>query len=758
MTPDSPVKPRLFQIMATTVVLAVVFLLIYSAIDEFRFAKDRFGVDIGVHEQGILIAHVANGLPADLAGLRAGDIVISLGGQPTPDLESLDPLIEAHPDRALPLDLIVLRDEQPVEIQLLPGVPPDVAGLLGQLVLVAAYLGLALLAARYRNQDLRARLLMLFVALIAIELALPAGYTLPPPLLQAMVLFWLMATGMQIALELHLVSLIPNRLPLVRQRPWLVPACYVFGFSVGLGLCLLALAQWNGLGAALPGFLLNAESLVLTAWAAGIAILLGYQAWRTQDPRGRNQALLVLIGLLPWTVYIFISVFWSGWGSLHRGWTEQIENLVLLFFPAAVFLAIFRYGLFDVENLVRRSLVFGSVAGLVLILLYTLLTAALPWITGLAGEQISVWLITALALIIGVLFRPLSIGIERLVERGLFPERRALRYRLIQIAAALSNQDDMKELVQRLANETQRALQLCWVAVVANDDTDRRLHAAASEALDENSRRDLIALLDTGSDIFTTLSQTQRPITIRRLSRRQPEAAGRLAQLGADVLMPLYFQNRMIGILCLSTKHNGELFVREELELLDLFSHQIAASFENLRLFRDAHYERLTGLMRREAVLRQLDIEFEHAVRHDHDLSLVMIDLDHFKVVNDTHGHLFGDQVLKRVAKAMQDSIRTADALGRYGGEEFLLVLPNTGPEGAMKLADKLRRAVSVLRFHPSGSKPTQVTVSIGIASLSANQMDQAGLPESLLASADRALYQAKNSGRDQVIASTSFS
>jgi diguanylate cyclase (GGDEF)-like protein len=758
MTPETqPLAQRLFPITVTLVVALVLFLLAFSAIDEIRFAKERFGIDIAPHDQGLLIADVVPDFPADQAGIRSGDVLVRLGDQSTPDLDTLNALIEAWPLPDEPLQLFMLRNDELLEIRLQPGVPPDIAGLLAQLVLVSAYLGLALLAARYRHQDLRARLLMTFVALVAIELALPAGYTLPVILLQAMVLFWLMATGVQIALELHLVSLIPSRLPLLKQQRWLVPGYYLLGLGIGISLCALTLLQWYGLGERLPGFLASADSLVLTAWAAGIALLLGYQIWRTQDPRGRNQALLVLIGLLPWAVYIFVSVFWSGWGSLNRSWTEQVENLVLLFFPAAVFVAIFRYGLFDVENLVRRSLVFGSVAVLVLILLYTLLTGALPWLIEVLGMDIGVWLITALALLTGILFRPLRNGIERLVEKGLFPERRALRHRLIQIAGALSNQDDMNELVKRLAEETQRALRLDWVTVVAIDDSDRRLHEASSDRLSEAAHQTLVKLLDTGSAVFANLSQTQRPTTTRRLARRQPEAAEALASLGADVLVPLFFQNRMIGILCLSHKLNGELFRREELELLDLFSHQIAASFENLRLFKDAHYERLTGLMRREAVLRQLDIEFEHAARHDHELAVLMIDLDHFKSVNDAHGHLFGDQVLRRVAETMQESIRAADALGRYGGEEFLLVLPNTNAEGALKLAEKLRRAVSSLRFHPAAGPPVKITVSIGVGSLRADQMALPGLPDALLASADSALYQAKSGGRDRIVVSESF-
>ncbi|MFU8830585.1 MAG: diguanylate cyclase [Wenzhouxiangella sp.] len=739
-----------FYAAAGLILTLIVFLLAWSAIDEVRFSSERIGVSIALHEQGLEISGVAAGLPAEQAGLRPGDIVVELGGRPLADFTSYDEVMSAR-DPGVPVELRVLRDDETVDLSLLPGTTPDIGRLLTQLILVGAYLGLGVLAARYQHQDLRARLLMIFVTLVAIEMALPAGYTLPTWLIQAKHLFWYMATGVQIALELHLVSLIPHRLNILRRRPRLVWLYYAVGLLAGIGLCSLAVFEWRYADGGHPQMQVLAATTVLVGWAIAVAAIIMWQVYRSPGSRERNQALLVLIGLTPWVAYILLSSFWAGWAELDSRWVQHVENVVLLFFPAAIFLAIFRYGLFDVEALVRRSLVYGVIAALVLMSMYILLTATLPLVASRTGDDIGLWVVTALALIIGILFRPIRDGVERLVEKGFFPERRALRQRLIQIAGSLSEQGDMKELVQRLANETRHALHLNWATVVTIDGPERRLHTAFSEGISSDQHAELVRLLNTKSSTFAALSRQKRPQTLKRLSRSK--TTSRLGQLGAEVLIPLYFQRRMIGILCLSSKQSGELFLREELELLDLFSHQIATNFENLRLFQDATYERLTGLLRREAVLRQLEIECSRAVAQAAPISVFMIDLDHFKSVNDTHGHLFGDSILKKVAAEMQQSVRAADVLGRYGGEEFLLVLPDTTTDGALRAAEKLRAAVAELSFTALAKETTvQVTVSIGIACFDGGETDVETLAERLTAIADAALYEAKNQGRNRMV------
>lgn len=745
-------RQRLTVICAVLLCALVAMLLGWSAVDEWRFSSERIGVYINLDERGVFIDDVEPATPAERAGVEPGDRLVELQGQRFETVEELERLFEQHHRPGEPLRAMVERDGEALPIELTPGVAPDVAGLLAQLLLVAAYLGLGFLAARYRHQDPRARLLMIFVALVAIELAMPAGYTLGSVSMSAVMLYWLLATGVQFGLELHLVSLIPRRLPVLHRWPRLVGACYLIGVGSGLVLCALAINAWFLATDAADSWLANAETAVMLAWAVSVAAILAWQAWRAPATRDRSQALLVLAGLVPWAVYITTSILWSGWETLNPRTAEHIENVVLLIFPATVFLAIFRYGLFDVESLVRRGLVYGAVAGLLILGLYTLLTTALPLTEQWLGRQAGQWLVTACALLIGILFRPLRQGIERLVERGLFPRRRALRHRLVEIARSLSGLNRLEVLIQQLADDTRDALDLSWSAVIVVEEGEHPTRSAGSEGIEQRDRDRLATMLHARSAAFERLDELRTPVTINRLRRDNAQSAEDLNRLGAEVLVPLYFQRRMIGILCLGRKRNGELFRREEIELLDLFSHQIATSLENLRLFQDATYEELTGLLRREVILRQLETEAARAIRQGSALSMFMIDIDHFKAANDRHGHLFGDRILARVAATMRHRVRNIDAIGRYGGEEFLLVLPETDEDGARTLAEELRQAVAGLKFEPPGGNGmVSITVSIGIATTTGDDSDAARLAHRLLQDADSAVYRAKSGGRNRI-------
>lgn len=153
----------------------------------------------------------------------------------------------------------------------------------------------------------------------------------------------------------------------------------------------------------------------------------------------------------------------------------------------------------------------------------------------------------------------------------------------------------------------------------------------------------------------------------------------------------------------------------------------------------------LTRLYNRSRMNDVLKNEFNRAKRYKGDLSCLMIDLDHFKVVNDQFGHVFGDSVLKQFAKRLTESVRESDTCFRYGGEEFMVLLPQTGIEGAITLAEKIRQRCEKTPYN-DGRSETTVTVSIGVTSIRSRTAEK---PEDLLSQADKALYKAKTSGRN---------
>ena len=157
--------------------------------------------------------------------------------------------------------------------------------------------------------------------------------------------------------------------------------------------------------------------------------------------------------------------------------------------------------------------------------------------------------------------------------------------------------------------------------------------------------------------------------------------------------------------------------------------------------------DELTGLRNRRYIMDQLEKEYQRAVRTGAPLSLILVDIDHFKKVNDTYGHAFGDRVLQAAAQEMEASLRSYDLLGRIGGEEFLIASPGSTLDDAARLAERIRLRIDG-RTVTDGQDAVRVTVSAGVTSLG----EQDAKAEMLLARADEAMYLAKQEGRDRVV------
>lgn len=171
----------------------------------------------------------------------------------------------------------------------------------------------------------------------------------------------------------------------------------------------------------------------------------------------------------------------------------------------------------------------------------------------------------------------------------------------------------------------------------------------------------------------------------------------------------------------------------------------INAEEERCALYDLAVTDPLTKALNRRAFFRFAEREVQRAQRHEHPLSVLMFDIDHFKKVNDIHGHAAGDEVIVRLSRLVTDCVREADLLGRLGGEEFGLILPETDTDAAVTLANRLRDAVRDLRFQSSESN-FNITISLGVSQLDSSEADIVPALER----ADKALYRAKRFGRDR--------
>lgn len=727
-------------------------LLVLQGMEAFRGAARRLGFSPDQGERGVLVTAVSPGLPAERAGLRAGDEIFAVNGRPVRSVAEYLTLARGFA-RGREVSLSVSREGEALAIRAVPGVPPRWGLLAVNSLTTLCYLAVALLVLTRNTEDLRVRLLFGFTAAVALEISLPVNAISRPGLIAAVSSAYYLLTGLQIGLELHLASLIPERPSWLRKRPWIVPLYYGIGFGLGL----LGAASYLSEILETPIFPWTAEQadtlviqMGIPVWALTVAVLLTLQALHHPEPRGRHQAGLVLAGTIPWLLFIVSSTVLERLGFPLPAWAAALESLVLLGYPICFFAAIFRYHLFDLELVVRRSLIYTLLTGALVLLFYAALGAGGAIFSHLLDGREPVWTVSIATLLLGLLFAPLRRMLHRVIDRRFFPERYALRQRLVALAGELPALGKLPRMAEHLVSRIQEIFLARSVTLLIAAPETGLLDVLAASPEDGVDPALLLPLDDLAVD---ALLKARRPLPATQLEPGSPAFTHLLERLDpATLFVPLLNQAKLIGLLIVGPKQGRRAYPAEEVDLLNLVGHHAATVFENARLFESATYESLTGLLRREAILEQLERELERARRYGRPLTIAMADLDHFKKVNDRHGHLAGDTLLRRISQVLADGLRSTDWIGRYGGEEFLLLLPETDMSDAGTVAEKIRSLVQRTVVPIEEGTLTRVTISIGLASLEdVLPRDGKVTARDLIAAADRSLYEAKNGGRNRV-------
>lgn len=222
------------------------------------------------------------------------------------------------------------------------------------------------------------------------------------------------------------------------------------------------------------------------------------------------------------------------------------------------------------------------------------------------------------------------------------------------------------------------------------------------------------------------------------------------ATLKSHLTLPLTIEGEIIGCISLNSDQPNA-FDAQDLQFLSVIGYQMAASLRHFQRFSSikniAIYDTLTNLYNRRYFEERLEVEAQKSFFSDTSLSLVMVDIDHFKRVNDTFGHTEGDRVLCEIASLLKTSVRKKDTVARYGGEEFILILPEAGLEESSMIAERIRRLVEDTLFDV-GQAQINLTVSLGISNFPSHH---ARSKEELIKMADLALYDAKRGGRNRV-------
>jgi len=331
-------------------------------------------------------------------------------------------------------------------------------------------------------------------------------------------------------------------------------------------------------------------------------------------------------------------------------------------------------------------------------------------------------------------------------------ERMLELYTLYNVSRTLSMSLQVSELFDMTMNLLNQSLNLDQYCLMLFDEAADKLTIQASHGLGDR-------LADKGSCVENGVSwkvaHSGQPLLIEDISREQdffyyPDSG---IKEGSFYSVPLARRDgKIIGVIN-AHKPKPSAFSDKDLRLFKAVAEQVAIAIENaitFQLTRElVNRDELTGLFNRRHFFERLEREIYRANRYDRPLSLLMIDIDHFKNYNDSFGHLRGDKVLKRLAKVLDLSLRKADLLARYGGEEFLVLLPETCKDKAAMVAEKLRAQVATQDFNDDapGLPNVRLTITVGIAAMPDDTNDALHL----LDLTDKALYFGKAKGRNQV-------
>ena len=327
---------------------------------------------------------------------------------------------------------------------------------------------------------------------------------------------------------------------------------------------------------------------------------------------------------------------------------------------------------------------------------------------------------------------------------------------LYQLSQTMASTFNLQDILTRISQTVSGLLHAQAMSLMLLSPDGRVLSTAAGYNLFDEALQAAEAIrARQGCSPSLVAVRDKRPVAIPDLSADELYAPWLQAALDQGYVsflaIPLIAQDRALGCMNLYLTHRHE-FDADEIQLLSTFASQAAISIENARLFEETRQlaitDELTGLANHRQFYHQLAREVRRAQRYKRPLTLLMLDLDHFKEYNDRFGHLAGDQALRETAEVLRRNARDVDILARYGGEEFAIILPETDLERATIQAERIRAAIAVHAYRGKHSNPQgDLTVSIGVASLTTGIRRI----EELVHDADQALYRAKSQGRNRL-------
>jgi len=346
--------------------------------------------------------------------------------------------------------------------------------------------------------------------------------------------------------------------------------------------------------------------------------------------------------------------------------------------------------------------------------------------------------------------------LQQLQTADVHRRERDLSARLVEIVSELSLADTQEILYQKLL---ERSSELCSAessSLMLLDEASAALTIVASRGMSAPVAKSVA--IPVGKGIAGRVIQAGKALLVNDIEKDERVAIKNRPRFKTKsfLCLPLKSGEQFVGVLNLADKSDGTSFTAADMQQLSALIDHAARMIDRTAILERAGYleklsitDPLTGLYNRRLLENRLEEEISRSQRQDQKFSVIMADLDHFKVYNDVLGHLSGDKALKKVAELMRSTAREMDVVTRYGGEEFCLVLPGAGKQESLFVAERLRRAIEAASFPGENHLPQgRLTVSLGISAFP----EDGNTPELLLHAADLALYRAKHNGRNRLV------
>ena len=326
---------------------------------------------------------------------------------------------------------------------------------------------------------------------------------------------------------------------------------------------------------------------------------------------------------------------------------------------------------------------------------------------------------------------------------------------LYNISQAVNFIDDLKRLLQVILSKALVTLEAEKGSLMLYDYTTNSLqvkvvYGLADKRVEENINNVLIqcSRIKAGEGVAGTVFLEKKAI-ITNLGSNDPRFVQKDGLFNTQSLLcvPLIAKGEAIGVINISIKKSNKLFNQKDLEFMTSLSNQAAIAIDNAKFYELATKDGLTKLYIYRHFYTLLENEIRRCSRYKHKMSLLMLDIDNFKRVNDTYGHLVGDQILRELSNEISQTVRKIDIPARYGGEEFIVILPETTKEDAVIIAERLRTNISKIQVKAKEDVMISPTTSIGVCQYPMDGEDA----KTLINSADTALYHSKNNGKNIV-------